>query len=138
MIQEYFQKRVEVWLNTVGKEVFKIKYHWLRYEFAPGRGQIHAHMLLIMENQDIQKKVYNAKTEEEKASLIDLWMKRTFGMTTHIPNDLMFIEKPSKQNHPAKKYLQEVDDLAVDAAHLCLSCQFHVCTNYCLKKRKYL
>ena len=53
VIQEYFQRRVETWLDTVGKEIFGIKHHWVRYEFAPGRGQIHAHLLAISEDQSI-------------------------------------------------------------------------------------
>ena len=36
-IQEYFQRRVELWLSTVGKEIFDIKHCWARCEFAPGR-----------------------------------------------------------------------------------------------------
>ena len=47
VVQEYFQQRVKIWLKTVGKNVFKIKHHWLWYEFSPSRGQIHAHMLVI-------------------------------------------------------------------------------------------
>ena len=45
VVQEYFQKRVQNWLDTVGKDIFKIKHHWCRFDFAPSRGQIHAHML---------------------------------------------------------------------------------------------
>ena len=37
IVQEYFQKRVQNWLKTVGKKVFMIKHYWLRYEFAPSR-----------------------------------------------------------------------------------------------------
>ena len=40
VVQEVFQQRVITWLETVGKEVFGIKHYWVRYEFAPGRGQI--------------------------------------------------------------------------------------------------
>ena len=47
VIQEHFQKRVVTWLETVGKDIFGIKHYWIRYEFAPGRGQIHAHYWLF-------------------------------------------------------------------------------------------
>ncbi len=53
VIQEYFQERVKAWLDTVGKELIGIKHHWLRYEFAPSRGQIHAHMIVICDNKDV-------------------------------------------------------------------------------------
>ena len=45
IVQEYFQERVKIWLSTIGAKIFHIKHYWLRYEFAPSRGQIHAHML---------------------------------------------------------------------------------------------
>jgi hypothetical protein len=33
---------------AVGHDVFDIKHYWLRYEFAPSRGQqIHSHLLAI-------------------------------------------------------------------------------------------
>ena len=34
VVQEYFQKRVQNWLYTVGKDIFKIKHHWCSFEFA--------------------------------------------------------------------------------------------------------
>ena len=46
VVQKYFQKLVQHWLDTVGKDIFKINHHWCRIEFAPSRGQIHAHMLV--------------------------------------------------------------------------------------------
>jgi hypothetical protein len=47
VIQEYFQERVLAWLERVGKNLIGIKHHWLCYKFAPSRGKIHAHMLVI-------------------------------------------------------------------------------------------
>ena len=38
VVQEYFQERVEQWLNSVGSTIFGIEHYWIRYEFAPGRG----------------------------------------------------------------------------------------------------
>ena len=50
VVQEYFHARVHAWLETVGKQLLGIKYHWLHFEFAPSRGQIHVHMLAICDN----------------------------------------------------------------------------------------
>ena len=36
VVQEFFQKRVTTWFETVGKTVFGINHFWIRYEFAPG------------------------------------------------------------------------------------------------------
>ena len=38
VVQKYFQRRVQNWLDTVGKDIFKITHHWCRFEFAPIRG----------------------------------------------------------------------------------------------------
>jgi hypothetical protein len=50
VVQELFQVRIKIWMRTVGKEMFGIEHHWLRFEFAPGRGHVHAH-ILAMSNQ---------------------------------------------------------------------------------------
>jgi len=47
VVQEFFQIRVKEWLETVGRRIFNIGHYWVRYEFAPSRGQIHAHLLAI-------------------------------------------------------------------------------------------
>jgi hypothetical protein len=54
VVQEFFQARVEAWFETVGKSVFNIEHYWIRYEFAPGRGQIHAHVLCISNDKHLR------------------------------------------------------------------------------------
>jgi hypothetical protein len=55
VVQEYFERRVEIWMKTVGKEMLGIAHYWMRFEFAPGRGQIHVHLLAISSDQAIYK-----------------------------------------------------------------------------------
>ena len=66
IVAEFFQKRLETWLATVGKDVFKIKYHWGAYEFAPGRGMIHVHLLAIADNMEVMKTYYSLRGNKEK------------------------------------------------------------------------
>src|SRR5687767_10684758 len=69
IVQEYFQERVKIWLSTIGSKVFHIKHYWLRFEFAPSRGQIHAHMLAIHDNHFVMEPYYRYKKnrkEQEK------------------------------------------------------------------------
>ena len=67
IVQEYFQERVKIWLSTIGAKVFHIKHYWLRYEFAPSRGQIHAHMLVIHYNPKVMEPYYtNIKNMKSK------------------------------------------------------------------------
>lgn len=160
VIQEYFQKRVKNWLETVGKNVFNIKHHWLRFEFAPGRGQIHAHCLLILDNMSMQKEAHDAKIqaneigaaferditddiEEERAGIYQRWAETELCMTTAIPEVFDTTEyKPNLEdrNHPASTRLSACyeNNLWEDGAKILLSMQNHKCTDYCLRKRKIL
>jgi hypothetical protein len=65
VIQEYSQERVMAWLETVGKNLIGIKHHWLRYKFAPSRGQIHAHMLVVCDNKEIMQQCHDLKHDKK-------------------------------------------------------------------------
>ena len=86
IVQEYFQKRVQNWLKTIGKKIFMIKHYWLRYEFAPTRGQIHTHMLVITDhNKFIQNTMNEYKDHTKMADSLAGWMEKTFGVTASMP-----------------------------------------------------
>jgi hypothetical protein len=76
VIQEFFQKRVEIWLETVGHAVFDIKHYWLRYEFAPSRGQIHAHLLAICGDYSFNVAMHRLKGNKEAQAKVQSWSKR--------------------------------------------------------------
>jgi hypothetical protein len=88
VIQEFFIHRTEDYLKTVGREVLGIEYYWCRFEFAKGRGQIHAHILVILRKNiqnNIQEKVSSANGNRTKeAELISEWAKSQFGMTAEL------------------------------------------------------
>ena len=60
VVREYFQKAIKNWRNTVGKNVFKINHYLVRFKYAPSRGQIHAHVLVIMDHNTLFKGAMNA------------------------------------------------------------------------------
>jgi hypothetical protein len=90
VVQEFFIKRTEDWLNTVGKDIYHIAHYWARFEFAKGRGQIHAHLLAILDKKVMNKLQYqlnNPKISAEKESLLVAeWAERLFGMSASLPN----------------------------------------------------
>jgi Helitron helicase-like domain at N-terminus len=89
VVQEYFQKRVQAWLDTVGKNVLKIKHHWLRFEFAPSRGQIHAHMLVICDNLEVLRQCHNLQSNKaDLAKFLSKYLSDTLGMTACFNKDL--------------------------------------------------
>ena len=93
VVQEYFQRRIKNWLSTVGKKVFMIEHYWLRFEFAPSRGQIHAHMLAITNfNKTIQEAMDACRDRKEMGNFLGKWMEKCFGMTATMPNEEDFIQ----------------------------------------------
>jgi hypothetical protein len=136
IVQEYFQKRVQIWLDTVGKTVFKIKHYWLRFEFAASRGQIHAHMLAISDhNKSLQIAQTNANGNRKKqAQMLSKWATETLGMTCNLTIPRDSIQK-SKENNPAKKKYSQVIDKQQDLNECLVYFEEHQCSAYCLRKR---
>lgn len=129
VVQEYFQQRVEIWLETVGKNIFGIEYHWLRYEFAPSRGQIHVHMLAVSCFNKIYNKVKDIDPENQATFLADM-VQESFSLTASIEND--YSPPKSREKHPANFYYGEVLNKADDAKECLWYMQQHVCSEYCL------
>jgi hypothetical protein len=142
VVQEYFHARVKLWLDTVGKDLFGIKHHWLRFEFAPSRGQIHIHMLAICNNLEFQEKCYELKDKkEELAAFVSSWLEETCGMTATCNSDLarelgadINVAHPSTLNFCDIPFCDEERDIT-----LCqIKFQSHTCNGYCMRKRKYV
>ena len=86
IVQYYFQQRVNAWMETVGKTIFKIVHYWLRYEFAKGRGQIHANLLAITSNGYLlQHDIANADDEQQKINILSTYARNDLGMTANFP-----------------------------------------------------
>ena len=88
VIQQFFIKRAENFLNTVGKEVLGIDHYWGRMEFAKGRGQIHIHLLGILNKnvtRDVQDQLNDGgRSHDDQSKLIGDWAERVFGMSSSI------------------------------------------------------
>jgi len=88
VIQEFFIRRTEDCLNTVGRDVLGIEHYWLRFEFAKGRGQIHAHIVATLKKEiqnEIQDQVNSARGNRgREAEMMSDWADRQFGMTVKI------------------------------------------------------
>ena len=136
VVQEYFQMRVLKWLETVGRDVFRIKHHWLRFEFAPSRGQIHAHMLVISDYNAILSQAHKHIGHVSKqADFLAQWVKNSFNMTCDRPKGVTANNKKDSP-HPSKQYMSEVTDMKVDQNKIFDEFQCHKCNGYCLRKRK--
>ena len=142
VIQEYFQERVVTWLDTVGKAIFGIKHYWVRYEFAPGRGQIHAHLLAIPEDQSIYKSAHalykQENGKEERAKLYADWAKAKFNLTAE--TDPSFDDIIEKDISPCTLRFMDLSDdsdtYKRDSEELLRTTQMHTCSKFCMKPGK--
>ena len=89
VVQEFFIKRTQDWLNTVGKEVLGIAHYWARFEFAKGRGQIHTHLLAVLQRDimsNLQEQLHRCKGDHSKeAQVIATWADERFKLTAELP-----------------------------------------------------
>ena len=132
VVQQFFIKRTEDFLNTVGKKILGIEHYWLRFEFAKGRGQIHAHFLVILRKEiqvNLQNQVNSAKGNRQKeANLIADWARQQFGMTA---------KHEAKSTESEKRYVLSLVqiDIQISSRHqkftvgqtdTCMSSQYQV------------
>jgi hypothetical protein len=151
VVQEYFHKRVQIWLNTIGKKIFGIKHYWYRHEFAKGRGQIHSHMLCILDNQHVMSEAYrNIDNKQKRTKVLADYMRSTFDLSANHPGvdnngniDLTQVghpeglaKEPKYKDQATGKYLWEVDNHDKDICQLVNSCMMHECNKFCLRKMK--
>jgi hypothetical protein len=140
VVQEYFQERVRIWLEIVGKEVFGIKYYWCRYEFAPGRGQIHVHLLAMSEDQWMLRKLYSLSKEEDgekkRAVFLSEWAEKKLGMTASVDNGYDDIQI-NKDNTPVSLRFTDIsgseEDIRKDGQELLRAVQHHECSGFCMR-----
>jgi hypothetical protein len=139
VVQEYFQQRVKIWLSTIGTSVFHIKHYWLRYEFAPSRGQIHAHILAINEDPLILAPYYEySRNKEEQEKFLYQWMSEELGITASFPETTLDINGLSK-SHPSKSLYKDVSSKKDEDFVCCLQkLQYHKCSGFCMRKRRIL
>ena len=124
-------------MKTVVKEALGIEHYWGRIEFAPGRGQIHLHMLGIAKDRAYLDAFYQAKTNEDKAAVIDDYARTHLDMTADvdIKDDDPKYFPPHPKSPLAKKFC-EVTDEDEDLRLLAQDCMCHFCNKFCLRENK--
>ena len=136
-VNDFFMKRVKKFMTTVIKEALGIDHYWGRIEFAPGRGQIHLHMLAIAKDRAYLDSFYNAKTIEDKASVIDKYARKHLDMTADVDimdNDRKYF--PPHPESPLARTFCECTNEAEDVRLLAQDCMCHFCNKFCLRENK--
>jgi hypothetical protein len=120
------------------RKLLGIKHYWLRFEFAPSRGQIHAHMLVICDNTDVLKHCQKMKGNRPKiAKFLASWLGDTLGMMASINSSRYAKLELKKEPHPSMlRYGSlQCEELDKDLALCQLSLQQHKCSKYCMRDR---
>ena len=135
IIQEYFQQRVDLWLKRIRKPVLGLDKWWFRYEFAPGRGQIHVHILAVAGRWKIFGLLHRLEDEKKKASILAKWAEKNLGLTacTRTKDEVRTDCKESKERHPCFRYYSDVKNDSDDIEDLKQHVEMHVCNNFCLR-----
>ena len=148
VIQEYFQLRVVTWLQTVGKQIFGIDHYWVRYEFAPGRGQIHAHLLAISNDTSVYERCHMVRNDvggkEERAKIMSGWARQKFGLTASV-GDGFDDRNITESNSPIKIRMKDLsltgnphpttNQHYEDGQNLLKNVMVHQCSQFCLQTR---
>ena len=71
-------------MKEVTKEALDIYHYWGRVEVAPGRGQIHLHMLGILKDRVYLEKLYRTITIKVKVSMVDKCAREQLDTTADV------------------------------------------------------
>lgn len=129
--------KVENWLETVGKKVFSITGYYVRFEFAKGRGQIHAHILVCSRDHTLILP-FGRKWKEDKKAAIELlsdFARDRLQMTCEKPVCKTCSENCDKKSALCCKFC-DVRDLEHDKFDLICSCHIHHCNQFCLRHKR--
>ena len=134
VVQEFFQHRMDAWMETVGKEVFNITHYWLRFEFAKGRGQIHSHMVCITSDYEFIADFHNEFTvkrnKHQGAKIYADYARNTLSLTAEKPVVDESVHVPDK---PLSDTFHNTKSVLNDAAVLVENVHMHKCNDYCLR-----
>jgi hypothetical protein len=153
VVQEFFITKVKHWIQNFGKKVFGIEHYYVRFEFAEGRGEIHAHIIAVADNVSVFDRVHKCGDDnDEKIKILQEYAEKKLGLTAihpatdsngNILRDLIVepegifsvsdVYKPSYS--PCSKRMNEVTNLHTDAIQLINAVQTHKCSDYCMRNK---
>lgn len=134
-VQQFFQLRMDNWLETIGKNVFQIKHYYLRFEYAKGRGQIHAHMLAITRDYHFIAKYYNEQKKDPYvgAKIYAEYSRNRLSLTAEKES---YDKKEMEQLESISSRFADCEDIQKDLNSLIEKCHIHSCNWYCLRQGK--
>ena len=113
--------------------------YWVRYEFAPGRGQIHAHLLAIPHDHSPYTTAYNLSQSEDgeskRAMFLADWAQQQFGLTASIDKEIASDDNTTSQTTIRFTDLGNDDDVIYrDGQCLLKEVEMHECSRFCMRE----
>ena len=131
-VNEFFMKRGKEFMDNYVRDVMGIEYYWGRVEFAPGRGQIHLHILAIANNKAYLHDFYRARDDEAKQiEILNNYATNVLDMTANTKIDETR-QRLQPTSSPLSHRYVECTDEKEDEQNLTQDCLFHECNDYCL------
>ncbi len=131
-VNEYFMRRAESFMATVIKTALGIEHYRGHVEFAPGRGAIHLHIVVIANDMAYLQDFFHAKTTEDKAAVVNKYAREHLDMTADVDFNDDKQRRPEYQNSPIGKKYCKSPDQEEDVRQLAEDCMCHQCNKYCL------
>lgn len=134
IVQEFFQIKMDNWLETVGRKVFRINSYFLRFEFTKGRGQIHAHILACTMDYSVMLKfgsLYRNDPTYATRFIAD-FVRHRYDLSCEMPRTDKVMTRDKDMSYVEKRFI-EIEDMNEDKYQLCICCHMHVCNKFCLK-----
>ncbi len=127
-----FMRRAKSFMATVIKTALRIEHYWGSVEFAPGRGAIHLHTVVIANDMAYLQDFFHAKTTDNKAVVVNKYTREHLDMTADVEINNDKQRRPEYQNSPLKEKYCKSPDQEEDVRQLAEDCMCHQCNKYCL------
>lgn len=114
-----------------------------RYEFAPGRGQIHAHLLGIPRDRTLHVTLHetlkDAGSKATRADIVGQWAADAFGLTASVEEGFDSLNV-DETNTPVRIRFTDLEDdakaITADKQQLLKAVQIHDCSQFCMKQTR--
>jgi len=135
VVNQFFMIRAEEFMKTVVKNTLGVDHYWGRVEFAPGRGQIHLHILAVTNKKGYLQDYHNACTIDEKTVILTSFAYNELGMTADVElndsTDYKIDCSPQSKSALRLRFCEVINPVE-DASQIAQDTMKHSCNAYCL------
>ena len=113
----------------------------MRYEFAPGRGQIHAHLLAVSKDNSIYTECYELLKQQDGKTLRDQrlaeFAEKKYGLVACVDKSFDHITEEEQRSALTMRFTdlpKRQDSPHIDWQRLAKATMVHQCSAFCMRK----